>query len=105
MKHVFLLFLFICASEIVCGQTDSNIVTSELPEIIVVSKKNDKRRFLFFNLNKYFLFNSASIRCAESLGVLVPQAVKKEIYIKDIVIPIKSVTQSLPRGNIDIIIF
>lgn len=86
LLNLFFIFLPFC----VIGQTDSTqILSSELPLIIFTPKENSSQHFSVFLLSKYKSHVSSTIRCGENIAVTIPKSAQSEIYLKEIMIPVK----------------
>lgn len=98
------IFILLLITKMSLAQVDTSAVLSaELPEIIITSKKHNVRHHNVLNLAKYGSMHSASIRCNENLGVMIPQRVEDEIYLKNVVIPVRKGMQlkEHDRGDIE----
>ena len=87
MKISLFLFLFFISFS-GFSQDSSTVIQRELPEIIILSKKNSSR-LSRFDLARYRTSARSSVRCNENLGVMIPQGIQKAVFINEIVIPVK----------------
>lgn len=88
-KYLLILFLFSGFSTL--AQVDTNIIKSEVPEVIIQDKK---MHLLQFNLDKYRSIYKDRLKCEENIGVYIPQNVQQYFYLKSVEFPIEKFTDT-----------